>query len=56
MAIASADQVCNHYLVHADKGDSFICALAVVVLTKLIHITPYMLYIFGIRVARGVGW
>ena len=25
--IASADQVCNHYLVHADKGDSFICAL-----------------------------
>ena len=25
--IASADQVCNQYLVHADKGDSFICAL-----------------------------
>ena len=25
--IASADQVCNHYLVHADKGDTFICAL-----------------------------
>ena len=26
--IASADQVCNQYLVHARKGDSFICALA----------------------------
>ena len=25
--IASANQVCNQYLVHADKGDSFICAL-----------------------------
>ena len=25
--IASADQVCNQYLVHAEKGDSFICAL-----------------------------
>ena len=25
--IASTDQVCNHYLVHADKGDTFICAL-----------------------------
>ena len=25
--IASADQVCNQYLVHAGKGDSFICAL-----------------------------
>ena len=25
--IASAEQVCNHYLVHAVKGDSFICAL-----------------------------
>ena len=25
--IASADQVCNHYLVHADKGDTFICSL-----------------------------
>ena len=25
--IASADQVCNQYLVHADKGDSFIYAL-----------------------------
>ena len=25
--IASADQLCNQYLVHADKGDSFICAL-----------------------------
>ena len=25
--IASADQVCNQYLVHADKGDYFICAL-----------------------------
>ena len=24
--IESADQVCNQYLVHADKGDSFICA------------------------------
>ena len=25
--IASADQVCNQYLIHARKGDSFICAL-----------------------------
>ena len=25
--IASADQVCNQYMVHARKGDSFICAL-----------------------------
>ena len=25
--IASADQVCNQYLVHADKGDSFLCSL-----------------------------
>ena len=25
--IASADQVCNHYLVHADKGDTFLCSL-----------------------------
>ena len=25
--IASADQVCNHYLVHAVKGDSFLCSL-----------------------------
>ena len=23
---------------------------------QLIHISPYMLYIFGIRVTRGVGW
>ena len=26
------------------------------ILTKLIHISPYMLYIFGIRVTREVGW
>ena len=25
--IASADQVCNHYLVHAVKGDTFLCSL-----------------------------
>ena len=25
--IASADQVCNHYLVYADKGDTFLCSL-----------------------------
>ena len=25
--IATADQVCNQYLIHARKGDSFICAL-----------------------------
>ena len=25
--IASADQVCNQYLFHARKGDSFVCAL-----------------------------
>ena len=25
--IASADQVCNQYMIHARKGDSFICAL-----------------------------
>ena len=25
--IASADQVCKQYLLHARKGDSFICAL-----------------------------
>ena len=25
--IASADQLCNHYLEHAVKGDSFLCSL-----------------------------
>ena len=25
--IVSADQVCNHYLLHAMKGDSFLCSL-----------------------------
>ena len=25
--IASTDQVCNHYLVHAEKGDTFLCSL-----------------------------
>ena len=25
--IASADQLCNHYLVHAVKGDTFLCSL-----------------------------
>ena len=38
----------------------FLVVLVVVVVfegfDQLIHILPYMLYIFGIRVTRGVGW
>ena len=36
------------------KGVFFLWFLSI--LTKLIYISPYMLYIFGIRVTREVGW
>ena len=58
--IASADQVCNQYLIHARKGDSFICALGVghhgvrIPVIRNEHLANFIITLNSIKVKTGM--
>ena len=58
--IASADQVCNQYLIHARKGDSFICALGDghhgvrIPVIRNEHLANFILTLNSIKVKTGM--